>query len=151
MSGWQIGLIATVGAFLALYSLLLGARYGRRAACAVWAAWALPGLGHWILGRRRKAWIFLALLAATYVVGLALCSWHTVAWDDSPFFYLARYGSASTWIVGEVLEYPRAHMPEGISASWFDAGILYVAVPGLLNFVLVVNLLHALRARHAGP
>lgn len=134
-----------MGVFVTLYALMLGRRYGARVGWAVAVGWVVPGAGHWLLGRRRKAAALAAILAGLYAVGLVLSAGHTVAWEDSPFFYLARYGSGVTWLLGEVLDTPRAHIPGGLPASWLDAGLLYVAAPGLLNLAIVINLPLAVR------
>ena len=36
------------------------------------AAWALPGAGHLLLGRRRTGWILLAALPLMFAIGLGL-------------------------------------------------------------------------------
>ncbi|MDQ7006923.1 MAG: hypothetical protein Q9Q40_06795 [Acidobacteriota bacterium] len=43
--------------------------------------WLLPGLGHWYLGRRRRALAFLVLVGAAFGVGLA-CGGNLAVVDD---------------------------------------------------------------------
>ena len=44
---------------------------GRRMSTAPKLAWAVPGLGHFYLGRRRTAVAFLLLVTATFLAGLS--------------------------------------------------------------------------------
>jgi hypothetical protein len=51
-------------------------RPGRELALLVLASAAVPGLGHFLLGRRARGAAFLALVLATAVVGFSLEPWN---------------------------------------------------------------------------
>ncbi|HSB63281.1 MAG TPA: DUF6677 family protein [Thermoanaerobaculia bacterium] len=51
-------------------------RSGRELALLVLASAAVPGLGHFLLGRRARGAVFLALVLATAVVGFSLEPWN---------------------------------------------------------------------------
>jgi hypothetical protein len=51
-------------------------RPGGELALLVLASSALPGLGHFLLGRRARGAAFLALVLATALVGLSLQPWN---------------------------------------------------------------------------
>jgi hypothetical protein len=113
----------------------------RRRVPAFFLAWLVPGAGHVFLGRWKKGIFLFALLGATYLFGLWIVGFRAVSFDDNPFYYVGQYGSGATFllahVLGEVKAYPR---PE-VHPSWFDPGLLYVCVVGLLNLVLMLNVL----------
>ena len=112
-----------------------------RRALAVWAAWLIPGLGHLVLGQIRKGLYFAGVTAFLLVTGLWICGWRTVSFDDNPFYYVGQFGSGVTWLLGSLLgtekSFPRSDLP----AAWYDPGLLYVCVAGLLNLVMVLSAL----------
>ena len=106
---------------------------------AIALAWFVPGLGHLFLGRPRKALFFFATLTFTYILGYVLADFRFVRYDDNPFYYVGRYGSGltmlATWLI-------RDNGPRGISPlEYYEPGLLYMCSAGLLNVVLVLNLL----------
>jgi hypothetical protein len=108
---------------------------------AMLAGWLLPGAGHALLGRWRKGLFFLGLLSATYLVGLWIVGFRPVSWDENPFYYIGQYGSGATFALARLLgpekSFPRLDLP----VSWYDPGLLYVCVAGLLNLVVVCSLI----------
>ena len=133
--GNTLKLFAIVGLFVAAgvgssFAVLQGAN--RRRAAAFWLAWLIPGLGHLALGRTRKALFFFAVTAAMYLFGLWICGWHTVAFDDNPFYYVGQFGSGATLVLGQVLGVEKAHPGAGgLPVAWYDPGLLYVCVAGI--------------------
>jgi len=106
---------------------------------AIALAWVLPGLGHLFLGRPRKALFFFATLTLTYLLGYVLADFRFVRFDDNPFYYVGRYGSALTWFATWLI---RDNGPRGITPlEFYEPGLLYMCAAGLLNVVLVLNLL----------
>lgn len=142
MSGQAIA-VTGFTTFLLLWSIALMQSRGMRYSLAVWLGWAVPGLGHAIVGRPLKGGVFFLMLAAVYATGLVLLSGHSISFEDHPFYYIGQYGSGLTWLLAELLgnqkPYPNSAMP----VSWFDPGLLYLAAPGLLNLVIVLNLFQA--------
>jgi hypothetical protein len=111
----------------------------RRHLFAYVLAWLLPGLGHLYLGKKQKAWLFLTSILGLYLVGLAIGGFRTVGADDNPYYYAGKFGSGVTmlcaWALGAEKPFPTPTM----SLLWFDPGLLYVAVAGLLNLVVALN------------
>lgn len=117
---------------------------------AILAGWLVPGAGHALLGRWRKGLFFLGLLSATYLFGLWIVGFRPVSWDENPFYYIGQYGSGATFALARLLgpekSFPRLDLP----VSWYDPGLLYVCVAGLLNLVVVCSLIdHPVRAAAA--
>lgn len=112
-----------------------------RRLAAYWVGWLVPGMGHLILGRPKKALFFAGSVLFLLVSGLWLTGWGSVAFSENPFYYVGRCGCGLTILLGEVLpkSYPRPDLP----VSWYDPGLLYVCVAGLLNFVIMLSLLSA--------
>lgn len=116
--------------------VLLG---GRRHLFAYLLAWLFPGLGHLYLGRKEKAWLFLIVIMGLYTLGLALSGFRTVGADDNPYYYAGKFGSGAAMLVAWMLGAEKPFPGEATSLLWFDPGLLYVAVAGLLNLVVALN------------
>lgn len=136
-------IIGVVGAsIIVLYALSLLLKEGeRRRGIAFLAAWVLPGAGHLVLGKWAKGLFFLVLLGGLYAAGLWIVGFRSVDWDENPFYYVGQYGSGLTWLGGRVL-FPEKSFPlEWPHLSWYDPGLLYVCCAGLLNLVVMLNLI----------
>jgi hypothetical protein len=103
------------------------------------AAYAVPGLGHWLMGRRRKAVFFFASIVAIYVTGLALTSFRMVGREDNPFYWYGQFFSGFAAVAAALLPSGKAHLPEGWAYTHFDPGLLYVCAAALLNYVVSLN------------
>jgi len=113
----------------------------RRRGIAFVLAWLVPGAGHVLLGRWKKGLSLFAMLAATYVFGLWIVGFRTVSFDDNPFYYVGQYGSGATFLLARLLGEKKAYPLPDMQPSWFDPGLLYVCVVGLLNLVVMMNVL----------
>ena len=106
----------------------------------MFAGWLVPGAGHFLGGRRGKGIFFLLAIGGTYAAGLWLTNYRTVRFDDNPFYYAGQWGcGAIAWVCHRALP---PHRPPEDPLSWNDPGLLYICVAGLLNAVVVLNLLH---------
>jgi hypothetical protein len=114
---------------------------------AFFAAWLVPGAGHVLLGKWKKGLFFFALLGATYVFGMWIAGFRPVSFDDNPFYFFGQYGSGATFLVAKLRGAEKAIVRSDIHPSWFDPGLLYVCVVGLLNLVVMLNILDL----NAGP
>lgn len=138
--------LAGIGTFLFAWSLVLGRAHGEAHAFGVWLGWVVPGLGHAVVGQWRKGLVFFAILMTALATGLWLTSWHTVAFEDQPFYFIGQYGSGLTWLTHVLLGVKKAHPNEALPVTWFDPGMLYTATAGLMNLVIVLNLYRAPKA-----
>jgi len=110
----------------------------KNAGIALILAWVVPGLGHFYLGRRGKAVIFLVLIVGAFVYGMWLGDFNNV----NP----ARYGKA---FIAEILagapaaaglviaRFQTATVDEG--PQIFDVSFVYICVAGLLNLLVIVD------------
>jgi len=100
------------------------------------ASFLVPGLGHALLGRRRKAILLFATLTTLFVVGLALSRFAGVD-RDRHFYYWAGqllYGGAT---IVSSLAFTGVRVREFLPS--LDAGVLFTTAAGLLNVLVMVD------------
>jgi hypothetical protein len=114
---------------------------GLRRGAAFLAAWLVPGAGHAFLGRWKKGLFFFAALGLTALLGFWITGFRPVSWDDNPFYYVGQYGSGLMMLLSKVISREKAFPRPDLPLSWFDPGLLYVCVAGLLNAVVAMNVL----------
>jgi len=102
------------------------------------AAWALPGAGHFWLGRRQKALVFFLALSMMFGIGLALQG-RIFPFDFSePLVALAaiaNLGLGIPWAVARM-----AGQGAGtVTAVTYEYGNTFLIVSGLLNFLVILD------------
>jgi hypothetical protein len=110
---------------------------------AFFAGWLVPGAGHVVLGKWKKGLFFFLILGATYMFGMWIAGFRPVSFDDNPFYFVGQYGSGVSLLIAKLRGAEKAIVRPEIHPSWFDPGLLYVCVVGLLNLVVMLNLLDA--------
>ena len=113
------------------------------------AAWLLPGLGHWLLGRRGKGLFFLVAIWGTFLAGWALSDFRAVFWKPDRIATYGQLGMGVPTLVLLVGKEPFSsalgrtfYEPTGASENLlphYDVGTLYTCVAGLLNVVVVLG------------
>lgn len=107
--------------------------------------WIIPGFAHWFYGQRYKALIFFAIALVCTLLGVLVADFRFIRFSDNPFYYFGQFGSGLTWLLVTLLT---SEAPRGlISMSYFEVGMLYVCVAGILNLVILLNLYAQLAAR----
>jgi hypothetical protein len=116
------------------------------------AAWVVPGLGHWILGKRRRAVVFGVVIVCAFVTGVLLDGELGTPKPNNPFSWLAAFaclGNGLLYIVrlvwlnglGDLL----AGIPFGLqgggspSAAGFAYGNTFLYTAGLMNLLTVLD------------
>jgi len=102
------------------------------------AAWAIPGAGHFWLGRRQKALVFFLALTVMFVVGLLLQG-RIFPFDlNEPLAALAAVadlGMAIPWALARM-----AGQGAGtVTAVTYEYGNTFLIVSGLLNFLVILD------------
>ena len=102
------------------------------------AAWAIPGAGHFWLGRRQKALVFFVALSVMFGIGLALQG-RIFPFDFSePLVALAaiaNLGMGIPWAVARM-----AGQGAGtVTAVTYEYGNTFLIVSGLLNFLVILD------------
>jgi len=107
-----------------------------RTAVGLLAAWLVPGLGHWMIGRRRKALLLFATITACFLAGLLLAQGRNLSYDRDAVYFLAYVFNAGEtglgWLVTRHLELDRP-------ITHLHVGFLYTAVACLLNLVAMMD------------
>lgn len=138
-------------AFVTVLVTCLVKKSERIRGAALLAAWLVPGAGHAVLGKWRKGLFFFAVLGATYLLGLWIVGFRAISWDDNPFYYVGQWGSGATFLVAQLMSLRKAFPRPGLHPSWFDPGLLYVCAVGLLNLVVMLNVLEVKRSVPPAP
>lgn len=100
-------------------------------------AWVIPGGGHWYLGYKGKALLYLVLILGTFVAGMMIADFRNISLDRHPIFFLGAYiwnGGATVvaWLLTEGKPITR-------QLDRLDVGCLYCAVAGLLNILIMID------------
>ena len=102
------------------------------------AAWAVPGAGHFWLGRRQKAAVFFGALLVMFVSGLMLRGRIFPFELSEPLVALAaiaNLGLGAPWILTRMLDAGGGT----VTAASYEYGNCYLIVAGLLNFLVVLD------------
>lgn len=110
-----------------------------RVLSAVVLALAVPGAGHFYLGRRRRALAFFAIIVAMFLIGLSVeGGLYTVAASRGAVLrVLASYASMGSGIL-----YVLARMsgPLGnVASSTYEYGSTFTLTAGLMNLLLMLD------------
>jgi hypothetical protein len=109
-----------------------------RSVAGILLAWAVPGAGHWIIGRRGKAALLFLTITGTFVVGVLLAQGRNLDYDRDRIYFLAYMFNAGETAVGWALTrgLERSH-----EIRFLQVGFLYTAVACLLNLVAMMDFL----------
>ncbi len=124
----------------------------RAAPLLLLAAWLVPGVGHWILGKRRRAIVFFAIVVCAFVTGVVIDGELGTPRPGEPFSWLATlaclgsgllYLGRLAWING--LSGALGGIPFGLDgggdpvAVGFTYGNTFLYTGGLMNLLLVLD------------
>lgn len=132
---------------------------GRWNFLAAIAAWAVPGLGHYLLGQPKRGVILLISIGLLWTAGLLVGGISVIDRQDHPAWYLGQMLLAPSVAVNYVHQYLPEPMP-GPSPAYTpsiarvqEQGILYTALAGLLNLLAILDVLYRDPAdpRHREP
>jgi hypothetical protein len=102
------------------------------------AAWALPGAGHFWLGRRQKAIVFLIALTTMFATGLMLEGRIFPFELSEPLIALAAVadmGLGLPWLIVRVTGAGTGT----VTAATYEYGNSFIIVAGLLNFLVILD------------
>jgi len=117
------------------------------------AAWLVPGLGHWLLGKRRRAIVFAAVVVAAFVTGVLVDGELGVPREGEPFSWLAAlacfgngvlYLGRLTWLNGLDTLFGGG-FPYGLDgggnpvSAGFVYGNTFLYTGGLMNLLAVLD------------
>ena len=113
--------------------------------------WLLPGAGHILRGEYARGLLFLVTLMGCFAAGEIMSEYRAVSRHEHDIAFWAQVGAGAPTLLLSWYD-DRYHGPWPKIAGapvpvprLLDCGIMYTCVAGLLNFVLVVDLLFPLR------
>jgi len=116
-------------------------------------AWLIPGLGHWLLGKRRRAVVFGVVIVAAFVTGILVDGEIGIPRQGEPFSWLAAlaclgngvlYLGRLVWLNG-VGSFFAAGFPYGLDgggnpvSAGFVFGNTFLYTAGLMNLLAVLD------------
>jgi len=107
-----------------------------RTVAGLLAAWVVPGLGHWIIGRRAKAILFFAAITTCFLLGLILAQGRNLSYERDNVYFLAYMFNAGQTALGWLLTH-KLELTHKI--PYLQLGFLYTAVACLLNLVAMMD------------
>jgi hypothetical protein len=102
------------------------------------AAWAIPGAGHVLLGRRRKGLVFLITLPLMFACGLWLEGRLFPFEPSQPLVALAAFANIGIGIPYVIAKAMNLGAGRAIAAT-FEYGNAFLIVAGLLNMLVVLD------------
>lgn len=116
------------------------------------ASWAVPGLGHWILGKRLRAVVFAIVVVSAFCTGVLLEGELGAPKPHQPFSWLAAFaclGNGLLYVVRMVwlngLADLIGSLPFGLAgggdatSGGFSYGNTFFYTGGLMNLLLVLD------------
>jgi Family of unknown function (DUF6677) len=114
----------------------------RQAAANPWlaavAAWALPGAGHFYLGKRGRAATFLVLVFSTLAVGWSLDGKLYQLASGGVLSLLGALGQAGLGAAYFILRFVLGYQGT-VTAPGFEYGTAFLLTAGLMNVLLVLD------------
>ncbi len=101
-------------------------------------AWMIPGLGHFLLGRRRRAAVFAAVIVVSFLVGVSLQGELILPRPGDPLSYLAAVasvGSGALFFLAKALGLGHGV----ITAASYEYGNTFLLTAGLMNLLLLLD------------
>ncbi len=116
-------------------------------------AWLVPGLGHWLLGKRLRAVVFAAVVTASFLTGVLLHGELAVPQQNSPLSWFFTFGCIGNgvlyfirllWVNGFDGLF-NSSFPFGLQgggdpvAAGFFYGKTFLYTAGLMNLLVVLD------------
>lgn len=119
---------------------------GPKAIAAAVLAWALPGAGHFLLGKRWRAVVFSTIVVACAVIGCSLHGRLDVFKDNDPLSKIATLASMGSGVIYMGLRFVSGYQGNVVAAG-FEYGTTFLRTAGILNLLLVLDVLDIARGR----
>ena len=116
-------------------------------------SWLVPGLGHWLLGKRVRAGVFAAVVIASFITGVLLHGELAVPQQNSPLSWFFTFGCVGNgvlffirllWVNG-IDGLLNSSFPYGLQgggdpvAAGFFYGKTFLYTAGLMNLLVVLD------------
>lgn len=118
--------------------------------------WAVPGLGHYLLGQRQRGVILAVAIGLLWMAGLLIGGISGFDRKDHPFWFLGQMLVGPSVVVDNYHQWLRASRPRlpkqdpGAKSPAFEPsfgrtheqGLLYTALAGLLNLLAIIDVVY---------
>ena len=101
-------------------------------------AWAVPGAGHLLLGRRQKGLVFLVALTAMFLIGLSLSGRLFPFAATEPLVLLAALATRGIGLPALAAGWLGAGQGV-VTAASYEYGNAFLIVSGLLNMLVALD------------
>ncbi len=130
-------------------NLMASHRNARNLPSAPWVAllaWLLPGLGHWWIGHRSRAVIFFVVTGVTFWGGVAVAGVRTAVTQRDNGLWIAAQLCLGPQTLGALAwsnSLAGSSGADSHKSSWpsADIGVVYAGVAGLLNLLIIIDVL----------
>ncbi|MCK6446555.1 MAG: hypothetical protein L6Q99_09205 [Planctomycetes bacterium] len=99
-------------------------------------AWLVPGLGHWMQGRRLRGAIVFGLLVGLFVLGTWLAEASNLSRERHFYFWAGQFLIGAPSLVAEALF---GAMRVRSEIQYVDCGLVFGCVAGLLNVLAMID------------
>ena len=123
-------------------------RAGMPPALLAFFAWLVPGLGHFLQGRRRRALIVFTLLVGCFAVGTFLAAGTNLSRERHFYYWSGQMMLGLPAIAAELLS---GRPPLTRDLSFGDIALLYACLPGLLNILCILDVFGVAEKRWLAP
>lgn len=105
------------------------------------ASWLVPGGGHYLLGRKPQAVVFFLTVTITFFAGMYLCDFTNVSMTRHPYYFLAHIPNGGQTILAAAAtsDLHPVTVPRHFGMETGEIGVLYSAVAGLLNLIVIMD------------
>lgn len=110
------------------------------------AAWLIPGMGHFLIGRRGRALVYFLAVAALATIGLALRGHIFEPTMRDPFDllgYISNLGAGAFYFLARMVD----NGGPDVSRAAGDYGTRFFATAGVLNLLCVIDALEIIARR----
>jgi len=115
---------------------------------ALLVAWLLPGLLHLLLGKRFHAALFFGAVVAFFIIGDVASDFYGVSAHYHFYAFLAQLCAGAPVLLHlAICGQPSAETFTGSISPYYDSGVIYMMVAGLLNVAAVADALERLYRR----
>ncbi len=118
-----------------------------RALFAAVLTWVLPGLGHFVIGRRAKAFYFGGLVLGFFGLGLLLGEGASVSTARFPYHFI---GQVLVGLPALLADQFLGVVPLGRTVDRLELGVVMTTVAGIMNLVVMVDAYETVRGSVLG-
>lgn len=121
-----------------------GTSGGARDYLAIALGWLIPGAGHWLIGQRQRAIIFIIAIHLLFLGGVLLGGVRVLNRPRQPVWNYSQFMAGWPMLVGNAIKNqefgPKATHPLGFAPLIQDVATAYCGLAGMLNLLVLVDL-----------